>query len=217
VRVPAAAGGWRRRTSRQRRRPDPAGGGARSEPEGGARPGCGRSPQAARGCARSWLTVKAAVANNVGGDVWWGCCNWRGSWSWRGSWRWQPPRAGSVPWWSNPGRRGTASRCAVGEVRWSTGVVRRRRARGAVQIRGEGRRGAAPRARGEAAARHSEGWRGAAWRARRRREGEREAGGDSRGGERPAVWAGSGLRSAHAAGCGEEATHELLLHYRSRD
>ena len=140
--------------------------------------------------SRSWLTVKAAVANNVGGDVWWGSCNWRGSGRWRGSWRWQPPRAGSVPWWSNPGRRGTASRCAVGEVRWGAGVVRRRRARGAVQIRGEGRRGAAWRARGD--------------RARRRREGEREAGGDSRGGERPAVWAGSGLRSAHAAGCGEE-------------
>ena len=107
---------------------------------------------------------------------------------WRGSWRWQPPRAGSVPWWSNPGRRGTASRCAVGEVRWGAGVVRRRQARGAVQIRGEGRRGAARRARGEAAARHSEGRRGAVWRARgdrasRRREGELDAGGDSRGGE----------------------------------
>ena len=138
--------------------------------------------------SRSWLTVKAAVANNVGGDVWWGSCNWRGSGRWRGSWRWQPPRAGSVPWWSNPGRRGTASRCAVGEVRWGAGVVRRRRARGAVQIRGEGRRGAARRARGEAAARHSEGRRGAAWRARgdrarRRREGGLDAGGDSRGGE----------------------------------
>ena len=123
---------------------------------------------------------------------------------------------------SRPARNGEPLRGGRGTVGRGSGKASASARSGSDPRRGTARGGAAGEGRGGSAAQRGTARGGVAGEGR---PGESSARGRARcggrqprrRGERPVVWAGSGLRSAHAAGCGEEATHELLLHYRSRD